>query len=85
MSIVNAVIIQDRKIKFTRKHYREIMKILNKKKPGAKKFIDAGYIIVDLDRKVLMNCQDAFPLSDLKKNELRNMFSEWRVLDYANW
>ena len=85
MSIVNAVIIKNKKIRFVRQHYRDIMKILNKKKPHARNFIDAGYIIVDLDRKVLLNCQDAFPLTDLKKNELRNMFSEWRVLDYAKW
>ncbi len=85
MSIVNAVIIKDRKIRFVRKHYREIMKILNEKKPRAKQFLDAGYIIVDLDRKIILNCQDAFSLLDLKKNELRKLFSEWRVMDYAKW
>ena len=40
MSIVNAVIIKDRKIRFARKHYREIMGILDKKMPRAKKPID---------------------------------------------
>ena len=85
MSIVNAVIIKDRKIRFARNHYREIMGILDKKMPRAKKPIDAGYIIVDLDRKILLNCQDAFNISDLKKSDWRRILSEWRVMDYAKW
>lgn len=85
MSIVSAVVVKDRKIRFVRGHYRDIMKILDSRKPSAKKIVDAGYIVFDLDRKIVLNCQSAFRITDLSKGDLSSILSEWRVLDYANW
>ena len=85
MSTVHAVIIKDKKIQYATKHYRKIMEMLNTSKLTPRKMLDAGYILIDLDKKILLNCQNAFSLHDLDEKEWLGILSKWRLLDYAKW
>lgn len=67
MSYTHLLIAKDEHIYFTSMHYRTAMKLLEsgieKVLPLLRhKFLDSGYIVVDLNRKVVINAQSAFPL-----------------------
>ncbi len=71
MSLVNAIIIKNRKIMFKREHYNKIIKAINNPKP--RQFLDAGYIIVDFDSKTIINAQNAFSTKDISSKQIKNM------------
>ena len=68
MSYVHVLIVKDDCIYLVNVHYRTAMKWLEK---GVEKvlpllkhhFLDAGYLVIDLNRKVVINSQNAFPIS----------------------
>lgn len=68
MSYVHLLIAKDDCVYLVNVHYRTAMRLLEKGvdsilpllKP---KFLDAGYIVLDLNRKVVINSQGAFPVS----------------------
>ena len=72
MSYVHLVIAKDDNIYFVNVHYRAAMKLLEKGidsvlpllKP---RFLDAGYIMIDLNRQVIVNGQNAFPVNKVVK------------------
>ena len=73
MSTAHLFIIKDDRLYIMDGHYRAIRSILEsgveKLLPQLKpKFVDAGYILVDLNRKRIVNGQEAFSLPPLKKN-----------------
>ena len=73
MSTVHLFIIKDDCLYVVDGHYRAIRGILEsgveKLLPQLKpRFVDAGYILVDLNRKQIVNGQEAFVLPLLKKN-----------------
>ncbi len=75
MSYVHLLIIKDDCIYLSSVHYRTAMKLLEK---GAEnilpllksRFLDAGYIVLDINRQVIVNGQSAFPIAKVlgKKN-----------------
>jgi len=71
MSLVNAMIIKNRKIMFKRDHYNKIIKAISSPKPG--QFLDAGYIIIDFDTKTIINAQNAFSIKDLNNKSIKKM------------
>ena len=75
MSYVHLVIIKDDCVYFASVHYRTAMKLLEKGVdtilPLLKsRFLDAGYIVIDSNRQVIINGQSAFSISKAlgKKN-----------------
>ncbi len=70
MSILSAIIIKNRKIFFVQGHYRKIMKcFLNSfdcisRNEFLDYYVDGGYIIVDFDRKMIVNGQDCFLINE---------------------
>ncbi len=76
MSYVHLFIIKDDCVYLASMHYRSAMKLLQK---GPEKvlpllksrFLDAGYIVLDMNRKVIVNGQSAFPIGKvLSKKDL---------------
>jgi len=71
MSYVHLIITKDDNIYFVNVHYRTAMKLLEHPervlsllKP---RFLDAGYLVVDLNRQVIVNGQSAFPINKVVK------------------
>ena len=64
MSFVNIFIIKDDNVYFISTHYKNAIKVLNRPEnilPCLRsKFLDAGYIVVDLNKKLIVNSQSAF-------------------------
>ncbi len=72
MSFVHLIIAKDDNIYLVNLHYRTAMKLLENGidsvlpllKP---RFLDAGYLLVDLNRQVVVNGQSAFPVNKVVK------------------
>ena len=78
MSTVNALIIKNGRITFASEHYRKIIGILESRlKPT--ELLDGGYILVDLDKKILFDCQDCFSLMDIKKGEIKRKLKQMNI------
>ena len=64
MSYVHLLIAKDDNIYLVNVHYRTAMKLLEHPErvlPLLKpRFLDAGYLVVDFDKKIVVNGQDAF-------------------------
>ncbi len=79
MSFVHLTIIHNNTVYQLNVHYRTARRILEdgpeeffKSLPGKDK--DAGYIVVDYDKKQIVNCQDAFALPQNKELEIVEIF-----------
>ena len=75
MSYVHVLIIKDDKISLASMHYRYAMNLIANPQnilPCLKhRFLDAGYLVLDLNRKTIVNGQGAFPLNkSVGKREL---------------
>lgn len=75
MSYVHMLIIKDDCTYLTSVHYRTAMKLLEKGVDSIlpllkSRFLDAGYIVFDINRQVIVNGQSAFPIAKVlgKKN-----------------
>ena len=75
MSYVHLFIVKDDCIYLVNVHYRTAMKLLEKGVESflpllKHRFLDAGYLVVDLNRQVIVNAQSAFPICKVlgKKN-----------------
>ena len=73
MSYVHLVVAKDDKIYFVNVHYRTAIRLLEKGLNEAlpflqHRFLDAGYIVVDLNKKVVFNGQAAFPVGTFARN-----------------
>ena len=75
MSYVHMLIIKDDCVYSINVHYRTAMKLLEKGMDNVlpllkSRFLDAGYLVLDLNRKVLVNGQHAFSVGKIlgKKN-----------------
>ncbi|MEK6960570.1 MAG: hypothetical protein AABX47_05325 [Nanoarchaeota archaeon] len=78
MSSIMIILIKDRGISFRSLHYRHVISILSSSCVGIEgivqdtcpdRFLDAGYILIDLDRKRIVSGQDAFSIHHLPKRE----------------
>jgi len=73
MSYVHLIIAKDDNIYFVNVHYRTAMKLLEKGFDSVlpllkARFLDAGYLVVDLNGHVIVNGQSAFPINRLVKH-----------------
>ena len=61
MSLVNVFIVKDDSVYFVRVHYRELQGVLSAPEKYLKrlraKYLDAGYVVLDLDQKVIVDGQ----------------------------
>ncbi len=64
MSEIHLILIKNNKIIYIKDHYKNIKRVLinNKTDNLRSEDVDAGYILLDLDRKYLINRQNAFSL-----------------------
>lgn len=78
MSFVNLLIIKNRRIVFLREHYRKAIDMLEK---GITPLLsaDAGYLVVDFDSKIILDCQDCFSLTDISKGELKRKLKDMGI------
>jgi hypothetical protein len=75
MSFVHLVIISRNKIYNLHLHYRTALRILEQGSSEFTRFLpgkykDAGYIIIDHDKKTIINSQDAFKVPAIKGLEV---------------
>lgn len=78
MSFVHLLIIKDDKLSLASVHYRSaigFIEKLHKFKMPSHRFLDSGYVVVDFNRKLIVNGQDAFHLGRLVKDK------KWYVFD----
>ncbi len=72
MSFVHCIIIRDGRIALVEAHWRAVKCWLETGIPPVWQFacpssvcvLDEGYVVIDCDRKVLFNCQEAFAVPD---------------------
>jgi len=78
MSSITIILISNRDISFRSLHYRHVISMLSSscvgiegivQDPMPDRFLDAGYILIDLDRKRIVSGQDAFDIHHLPKRE----------------
>ncbi len=68
MSYVNVIIVRDDCVYFAGMHYRSVKSALETGVEGIlpllnSRFLDAGYVVLDLNRRVVINGQSAFSIS----------------------
>ena len=63
MSNVTLVIVSNDDIHSVTAHWKEIKALLEKKPAPVQHSIDAGYIVLDLNKKVIINSQSAFAIT----------------------
>jgi hypothetical protein len=75
MSFVHLIIIHKNAVYNLHAHYRTAQRILEQGSDEFTRFLpgkyrDAGYIIIDHDKKTIINCQDAFRIQPKKGMEI---------------
>ncbi|MDP7458120.1 MAG: hypothetical protein QGH47_05325 [Candidatus Woesearchaeota archaeon] len=80
MSKLNLIVIEKDKLHHTQLHYRYVINLINnlfrginslKKIKPEDHYLDAGYVIIDFNLRMLFFSEDAFSLKDLKKDILK--------------
>ena len=69
MSEIHFIVVKGKNIYFMKRHYRKIKEMLEcPEKINLKKgnYLDAGYILLDLNKKRIVNEQNAFAVNDKK-------------------
>jgi len=73
MSLVTMILIKNKKLAVTQKHWREVEELLKywpKLETKTGLLLDEGYIIIDLDSRTIVNNQLAFSVKPPKFWEL---------------
>jgi hypothetical protein len=89
MSEVVVIIVKDCEISSEKMHYRDAMSLLEsnlrkiKQKDSQK--LDAGYLIIDVDRQIMLDCQSGFSLEHLKPDARLNIIKNWYYLNHPSW
>ncbi len=63
MSNVTLIIVSNDDMHAVTAHWREIKALLEKKPMPVRHSVDAGYIVLDLNKKVIINSQSAFAIT----------------------
>jgi len=91
MSKLSLIVIEKENIHVTQLHYRYIINLINnlfkginslKKMPPEDHFLDAGYVIIDFNLRMLFFAQYAFGLKDLKKDILKFLEKKHWFVNY---
>ena len=78
MSFVHMIITKDDQVYFITTHYRPAKKIIEEAMSGKLPktqpvFIDGGYVLIDMNKKIIVNGQITFPLGrTVRKFEIIN-------------
>ncbi len=70
MSEVQLILIKSNKIVCIKDHYRAVKEILSNLEAVnnlSSQELDAGYILVDFDRRLVLNCQEAFSANEIEQ------------------
>lgn len=67
MSYVHLLVVKDDRVYWVNVHYRSALRLLEEGLDGVlgllrPRFLDSGYLVVDLNRKIIVNGQSAFPV-----------------------
>jgi len=76
MSLVNLFVIKGNRIYFIRKHYRKVQELLKNQKDLSKEdyyYLDAGYLVLDLNNKSIINSQGAFAIPQTEFYTIENL------------
>ena len=86
MSQIVVFEVRENSLRVFKRHYREILKAFNngmKFDKGKNYPIDAGYIIIDYDKRVLMSSQSGFGFLDIEKNKFAKLSRNWRIIEVS--
>lgn len=77
MSFVHVLLVHNHRVWSLHVHYRTAQRLLEQGPDGFVKSLpgrcrDAGYLVLDFDNRLVVNCQDAFVVKPVRK---------WNVLD----
>ena len=70
-------------------HYRLVFNFLNNECKGKEAFthehqfdsyLDAGYLLIDFNKKIIVNSQLAFAFADLDEQIKKNLQTKWEVI-----
>ncbi len=80
MSQINVFIVKDDNVHFVSLPYKQALNFIEQGVNGLlsflnASFLDAGYLTIDINRKVILNGQHAFPLS----RQLREKFDVYEA------
>lgn len=73
MSYVHILVVKDDCLYPMHLHYRNAISLFEKGFERAlpllhHRFLDSGYVVVDLNKKLIVNCQSAFPVGRYAKD-----------------
>ncbi len=90
MSEITVIFIEGNEISFLKAHYRKVMDIVNNnfkplRKLEKKEKLDAGYLLIDLDKKLMLDCQSGFSIEHLNPDIKVNIIKNWYYLNHPNW
>lgn len=89
MSFITLIIIQKTRIAVIQKHYRFVIEFFNTEFSDIDVYtqdrtydpwLDAGYIIIDFNNRVIVNSQIAFTFSDLEEKIEKKLQKKWEVI-----
>ena len=90
MSEITIIFVEGNEISFLKAHYRKVMEMVNNnfkqiKGLETRKKLDAGYLLVDLDKKLMLDCQSGFSIEHLNPDVKVNIIKNWYYLNHPNW
>ena len=92
MSFIHIVLIEKNQFMSMQAHYNEAIKLLNsitKKRIyepvtyGTEIFLDAGYLLIDVDKKMVISVQNAFGIKHLSKDVQKKFRQEWICIELS--
>jgi len=90
MSMLRLLIIKGNTLYSAELHFRQAIQFLNASTQTQerylrlmrqKRYLDAGYVLIDCDREIMINNQSAFSLTDLSKKKRDLFMQQWRVFE----
>lgn len=89
MSSVTLLVIANNKLSIQEMHYRHVISILESSCFGLDallsydqgySLLDAGYLLIDIDRKVVLSGQDAFSINHLPLKVMKKLKTDYEVV-----
>lgn len=86
MSNVVVFEVRENTLRVFKRHYRDVLKAFNngmKFDKGKNYPLDAGYMIIDYDKRVLMSSQSGFGFFNIDKNKFMKLSRNWRMIEVS--
>ena len=90
MSLINLIVVDKNKLYFAQMHYRYVLNLMKQNFKNIelikhfvrqKYYLDAGYLLVDMNEKTVISNQDGFSISHLPKQSRQALLKEWNYVD----